>query len=449
MQKTVKLLGLDKAQGDTLRAYLIKGTTGVFILHAVSTGLGFITNVLLARFLGSVEYGVYTYVFAWVGLLTVLSMFGFGNVLIREIAAYQVQKQWELVCGILRWVGGFAFLFSLGVAAVAAILIYTFRHLLNAQIFPAIWVALLLLPILTLFNLNNQALIGNKKVIEAQLTGVLARAPLFIVLLIVVLGTFPSARTATMAIFLSLYALFVALLAGLGLLYRTLPRQVINANSEYRGKRWLKSALPMLFIAGLYELNSRVPILMLGSISGPEEAGFYSIAVLITGFIAFILMAVNLTVSPVFSNLYISGEMQRLQKIITRTTRVMMVVSLIVALLIVILREWLLLFFGSAFQRASLLLILLSIGQIVNVFAGSVGTLLVMTGYEKKAIQAVGLSTLTIAILNFFLIPRWGIDGAGLATIIGMLIWNFILIFQTYNHLGIDSTPLGKFSKWN
>jgi O-antigen/teichoic acid export membrane protein len=318
---------------------------------------------------------------------------------------------------------------------------------LNAQIFPAIWIALLLLPILTLFNLNNQALMGNKKVIEAQVTGVLVRAPLFIVLLVVVLGTLPSARTATMAIFLGLCALFVALLAGLGLLYRTLPWHVVNTNSEYRGKRWLKSALPMLFIAGLYELNSRVPILMLGSISGPEEAGFYSVAVLVTGFIAFILMAVNSTASPVFSNLYTSGEMQRLQRIITRATRVMLAVSLIVALLIVVLRDWLLSFFGPAFQQASFLLILLSIGQIVNVFAGSVGTLLVMTGHEKKVVQAVAISTVVITLLNFLLIPNWGINGAGVATVIGMVIWNVVLILQTYRHLGIDSTPVGRISK--
>jgi len=449
MQKVTQVLHLDQAQGDGLRAYLIRGTTGVFLLQALSTFLGFLTNVLLARFLGVAEYGVYTYVFAWVGILTVLAMFGFGSVLIREIAAYQTQKQWDLISGILRWVGIRALFISIGLASSVAMFMWFFRIVLDPRVFPAMWLALLMLPVLTFFNLNNLALEGNKKVILARVTGVLIRAPLYITLLAIVLGSSPQLRTASTAILLSLGVLLAALAIGLWLLYKTLPVEVVRAIPKYRGRVWLRSALPLLLVAGLYELNTRIPILMLGSLSGPESVGFYSIATLITAFISFILISVNATIAPIISNLYTSHEMQRLQRIITSSTRIMLMVSLVVALLIILFRNWLLHFFGPGFQQADLLLILLSVGQLVNVFAGSVGTLLVMTGQEKKVVQAVGISTFLIVILNSFFIPRWSINGAGFVSVIGLMVWNFILIYQVHNKLGIDPTPFGRFSKWS
>lgn len=449
MLKLKQTFSADRILGDSLRAYLVRGTTGVFILQALTTALGFLTNVLLARFLGSVEYGVYTYVYAWVGILTVLSMFGFGDVLIREIASYQARQEWGLIAGILRSVGRYAVYISIGVAAASAVIIYLFPHLFNPQIFPAIWFALLLLPTLTIFNLTGQALVGNKKVIQAKVTGVLVRAPLFIVLLVLVFGLMPAARTAAVAIFLGLCATCAALLGSLYLLYKSLPHDAVAATPEYQVRRWFKSALPLLLIAGLFELNTRMPILILGSFSDLESAGFYAVAALIAGFIGFILMSVNLTVSPVFSTLYTSGDMRRLQRIVTQSTRIMVAVCLIMALSIVVLRNWLLSFFGPAFHQASSLLVLLSVGQVVNVFAGSVGTLLVMTGHERWVVRGVGASTLLMAVMYPVLISQWGVNGAGVATIIGIAVWNLILVRQVYAQLGIDPTALGLLGKYH
>jgi len=73
---------------------------GIFALKIVGIGFGFLTNLLLALFLGISDYGAYTYIFSWLGLLTVLAGFGLNNVITREIAAYQTKSSWGLINGI-------------------------------------------------------------------------------------------------------------------------------------------------------------------------------------------------------------------------------------------------------------------------------------------------------------------------------------------------------------
>ena len=54
----------------SLRSRLARGAVGIFALKVTSIGLFFIIGLLLARILGTV-YGTYSYVLAWVGVLSV------------------------------------------------------------------------------------------------------------------------------------------------------------------------------------------------------------------------------------------------------------------------------------------------------------------------------------------------------------------------------------------
>ncbi len=426
-----------------LRSYLIRGTAGVFALQIIATGLGFATNILLARILGATEYGVYSYVIAWLGLLTVFSMFGFGRLLVREIASYLTRKEWGLINGILRYIGTRSFLIAICVAIITGVVTWIFKSNLNPQMFPAFWIALVILPFLTLSNLIDQALQGFKRVILGRMPQILIRAPLFIVLIVLVYWLNPQNFDAVAAVNLSLVAVIAAFLVAVWLLSKNIPNQVKRDTPAYQQKTWLRSALPLLMVAGLFEINSRAPVIMLGTLAEPKDAGIFAVATLITGLISFILLSANAALGPVVSSLYTSDEMKRLQKIITRSARVTFVIALAVAFVLIATRQWILLLFGQEFQQSGTVLIILTIGQLVSVAAGSVGLLLVMTGHERNTLVAIAISSVATVILNAILIPRWGIEGAAVATTTSMILWNIILITQVRRRLGIDPTMLG------
>lgn len=446
--KTILIKQFFQGSQGNLRDYLIKGTAGVFGLQIIATGFGFLTNILLARVLGVTEFGIYTYVFAWVGLLSVIAMFGFGRLLVREISSYLTQSSFGLIRGLLRFVGLSGLAIALFAAVLAGILTWFFKDLLNPQMFPAFWIAMAILPFLTLANLNDNALQGFKKVILGRIPQILIRAPLFIILIIAAYWLYPQSLTAVDAVALNLGALIVTLIAATYILWRTVSEMVPAETPIYNNKIWLNSAFPLLMVTVFFEINNRAPVIILGTISGPEEAGILGVAILITGLISFILLSANAALGPVISSLYTTNEIGRLQNIITRSARLTFLVALGVALIMVLTRHWLLLMFGQEFQEAGNVLIILTIGQLVSVATGSVGVLLVMTGHERSTLFAVAVSSIVTVVLNILLTPLWGIEGAAVATSVSMVIWNIILIFQVQRKLKIDPTILGVF-KYN
>ena len=81
---------------------LLRSASATAILQATSRAAGFLTALLLARFLGREGYGLYAFSFAWAGVLAFVSTIGVDRFLVRGIALYEVQKKWQLMQGLLR-----------------------------------------------------------------------------------------------------------------------------------------------------------------------------------------------------------------------------------------------------------------------------------------------------------------------------------------------------------
>jgi O-antigen/teichoic acid export membrane protein len=137
--------------------------------------------------------------------------------------------------------------------------------------------------------------------------------------------------------------------------------------------------------------------------------------------------------------------MDKLQRMITKSARVILIGSLPIAIVLILFGHWFLLFFfGQDFIQGEKALAILGAGQLINAATGSVGLLLIMTGYERDAAMCVGISAVLNMILNAFLIPKWGLEGAAAATTTTVMFWNILLAILLYKRLGIHSTALGK-----
>ncbi len=79
----------------------------------------------------------------------------------------------------------------------------------------------------------------------------------------------------------------------------------------------------------------------------------------------------------------------------------------------------------------------LDVGQFVNVAAGSVGLILIMTGHEDDTFKGLVVATIANVILNALLIPIWGLEGAAAANAVSMIIWNILLGIRVHRRLGI------------
>lgn len=171
------------------------------------------------------------------------------------------------------------------------------------------------------------------------------------------------------------------------------------------------------------------PIIILGYFATGEDIGLFSIANSISFVIAFILWIVNSVYAPFFASLYKLNQLQELRKLVRRSIYYMLAISLPCFMLIVLFPETILKFFGEEFIQAKKALYILCTAQLINVSVGPIYFLLDMTGYERKVRNIVITAGVISLILSMLLIPKFGFEGAAIASGVGLVLQNLLALF--------------------
>src|SRR5437588_4558242 len=98
----------------------------IFIIRVFSAGLAYVSQVLLARWMGTSDYGIYVYVWTWVLLLGSMMDFGISASAQKIIPEYRTSGEHALLRGCLsgsRWLTfAVSTLVSLGLAGIVKLL---------------------------------------------------------------------------------------------------------------------------------------------------------------------------------------------------------------------------------------------------------------------------------------------------------------------------------------
>jgi O-antigen/teichoic acid export membrane protein len=373
----------------------------------------------------------------------VIAKMGQDQAVARYVATYSEQKEWGLLRGVLQFSFYSVSVVSLLCACLAALAIWMLTGNGDEELRLTLWAAVFLIPVQALMVPCGGAQQGLHRIVKAQLPNLLIVPVSFLVFLAgahllewVNLGPH-------VVVILQLSACCIGLVFSLHFLRQAIPDDVRKSDSVFKTKAWIQSAIPLIFMGSMYVLNSNADILMLGSMLGAEAAGIYKASTRGAELVVFSLMIINPALSPIVSRLHTAGNRVRLQRGITRTARIGLLLALPIAAFLMSFGEWFLSLFGPEFVQGHMALSILSAGQVINVAAGSVAVILVMTGNERIAALGVAVSTLVNISLNALLIPLWGIEGAALATAISIVLWNVVLVRSVWTLLGVDPTSLG------
>lgn len=443
IQNTLHIL-LGKAESITLRGHLIRGTTGSFALKVIGTGLTFISTIVLIRMLGLEAFGIYVYVLSWINVLAIPSALGTDRQLMRNLAIYHSQAAWELMNGQLRWATRVGAGMSSLLALCVGIIAWWLLDGKNDSLLIPFWIGCLIIP-LTVVNLIRQgALQGLRRVVEAQLPEMIIKPGGVIILLLVAGWLFHGQLSASWALGVLAVASIIAMVVGTLLLSRHIPSQVAHATPTYQWGPWMQAGLYFILISGMNVINNRIGMLMVGATEGPLEVATYAVASRGVIFIDFVLQSANIALAPTFASLYAQQDIARLQRVVTKSARFIVLATTPIAAGIIFFRHWLLLLFGPEFIQAEQVLVILSIGQIVNVLTGSVAQLLIVTKHEHIVALSIGSGLLLNVLLNLILVPAWGAEGAAIATTLVIVLRNVFLAIMAYRRLGIHSTAFGR-----
>ena len=194
-----------------------------------------------------------------------------------------------------------------------------------------------------------------------------------------------------------------------------------------------KTSSPMALSAIAYFIMQSIDIIILSIYEGFDQIAYYSVSVKLAMLTTLALMSVNIVIAPRIAEIYENQNMQKLQMLIKHSTRIIFLISICVLSVLFFFSEEILGLFGKGYVIANNALLFLLAAQFFNAVSGPGAIYLNMTG-RQKTLNKILVSALIINIsLNFYLIPTLGINGAAIATLASLIIWNTITSVLIYS----------------
>lgn len=426
-----------------LKRPFIKKLLEVGLVKALSIPLALAISVILARLLGVNDFGQYSFAMALVPLLALPVSGGVTALLTREVAANKHVENWPLYKGVMlsayQWV-----------ILVSTVLVVVYLCLAMAGWIPSeekwglLPYVILLVPLVGLNAVRDGAFRGLKEPFWAILPSQVLQ-PLIVLLGVVVLLYF-GALAKENVLLSQAFALIILFLFSTVILKKKQPLSIKGTQPLFKRKQWLSALLPFSIINIVSVLNANVGIVLLGVMGENESVAAMRVADKGAQLVNLPLVLIGLVMAPYVVAAWSNSDKAALQRLATKSSQGALLLSFPCALAFIFYGEELVnLVFGQEYGAISYApLVILTIGQLFNVFFGQVGLFLSMTGHEKITLIGQAASLLINILLCIALIPVYGSVGAAIGVSVGLLVWNILLFLLLYKYLDVKSWVFGR-----
>src|SRR6195256_5272120 len=351
----------------------------IFIIRVLSAGLAYLAQILLARWMGGSDYGVYVYVWTWVLLLGSMMDFGISASAQKIIPEYRTSGEHALLRGFLsgsRWI---TFAVSSGVSLLLAGLIKLLSPWVGGNAILPLYIGCITLPAFVVANTQD----GIARSHDWMRLGLM---PQFIVRQALIIGFTAGAFAlgfhlgATAAMLASAAAVWIAMIGQMTVLNRRLRDTVEAGPKAYDFRGWLAVSLPILMVEGFYLLLSYTDVLLLQQFRSSEEVGVYFAAVTTLALVSFIHYAMAATTAHRFAEYHATGDRARLSAYVAHAIKWTFWPSLAATALLLAFGKPLLWLFGPQFVTGYDIMFVAAIGLVVRSAIGPVEGLVNMLG---------------------------------------------------------------------
>ncbi len=418
----------------------ISRQSGVFFVGTIFTlAVSYLFRIYVARMLGAELLGVYALGMTVVGLLGVLATLGLPGAAARFVAVYAGSGQVDRLRGFLVR----CLLLILGLSAFLGVLAVLGANWISVRLYhtPAlvrympVFGFLLVVSVVTAFY--AQVLAGFKDVTKRTVITNFVGTPLMIVLTVAFLmrggglwgylGAQVVAATVT-----------VVLLARAA--WRLMPaaaRSILQATPPLESEVIHFSAA-VFGVSVLEFLLSQTDKILLGMFLDARQVGIYATVVALVAFVPIILSTVNQIFAPVIADLHARGDRALIGRLYQTLTKWILGLTIPLALVMILFAPSFMRLFGRDFVMGAPVLVIGTLGQLVNCGVGSVGFLLLMSGNQRRLIKVQVVMAGVTILLNLLLISWLGIIGAALVGTMVNIFSNLWYLVEVRRALGIS-----------
>jgi O-antigen/teichoic acid export membrane protein len=414
----------------------------IFIIRVISAALAYVSQILLARWIGGSDYGVYVYVWTWVLLLGSMMDFGISASAQKIIPEYRAGGEHALLRGFLSGSRWMTFVVSGVVSVLLAGVVKSLSPWIDANASLPLTIGCITLPAFVVANTQD----GIARSHDWMRLGLM---PQFIVRQSLIIGFTAGAFVlgfdlgATAAMLASAAAVWIAMIGQMIVLNRRLAGHIEPGPKAYDFRGWLAVSLPILMVEGFYLLLSYTDVLVLQQFRSSEEVGVYFAVVKTLALVSFIHYAMSATTAHRFAEYHAIGDQARLSAYVAHAIKWTFWPSLAATVLLLALGKPLLWLFGPHFVTGYDIMFIAAIGLVVRSAIGPVERLLNMLGHQHICALAYALAFVMNVVLCVALVPRFGGHGAAAATSISLVFETVLLFWIVRRRLGLHVLAFG------
>lgn len=434
---------LGRLLGGTSEASVTRRLAGtVFIIRVVSAAMAYLSQILLARWMGGSDYGVYVYVWTWVLLLGSMMDFGISASAQKIIPEYRASGDAALLRGFLSGSRWMTFAVSALVSALLAGIVRMLSPWLDPNSVVPLYIGCITLPAFVVANTQD----GIARSHDWMRLGLM---PQFIVRQSLIIGFTAGAFAlgfklgATAAMLASAAAVWIAMIGQMFVLNRRLGGHVDPGPKAYDFRGWLAVSLPILLVESFYLLLSYTDVLVLQQFRSSEEVGVYFAVVKTLALVSFIHYAMSATTAHRFAEYHALGDRARLSAYVAHAIKWTFWPSLAATIVLLALGKPLLWLFGPQFVVGYDIMFIAAIGLVVRSAIGPVERLLNMLGHQMICALAYALAFVANLALCILLVPKFGGHGAAAATSIALAFETVLLFWIVRKRLGLHVLAFG------
>lgn len=378
----------------------------------VSTALGFVVSIIIARSLGPHDYGQYAYLVWLSGFLVTIGNHGLSISGIRFISECIGRGELNEAKNTHRWLRRQQLISVAGVLIVFACSTYFFK--------PAGWMEsteLLLAVIFTsvvgkafyIFNISIAK--GYKKFSVESWSNMIMS----------LLYTAGAAALALGHASLTGFAIFFGIVSvtHMAVVAVFFKREGIQAGVDSCSPELLSRIKPHLLWTVVLVIvvtlsNKTLETLLLSALTGPAEVGYFSIAAALTrGGVDLLSSALTTMLMPLMGHAFGEGGIRRVNVILSNSLRYFTFLGLLLAGVGVLWSELgVLMMYGSKYAPViDVLRVMMLIGGL-TLTEGAFGALLSTTDNQKLRAQISILSVVVSIVASASLVPLYGLKGA-------------------------------------
>ena len=405
------------------------GITGTFF----GTALGYLSRMVIARFLGPSDYGLVSLGFVVMTIAATLSLAGFNAGVQRYVSFYKGKDDDGRIKGTILGALKISFPLSL----VLSFIIFFYADWISINVFhePNLTRVLRIftigVPFWVLTTIFNSGTIGFQEIKYKVYTTFIFKDSFKLIAIVIFLVLGYGVIGASVGWVLAIVG--TAFLAFYFLEKKVFPILHSKVKAIPVDRELFFFSFPLIFagLAGL--ITGYTDTLMLGYFCTSSEVGIYNAAMPTASLLLMSGGAFGVIFMPVVSELYARGRENDLRSTYSSVTKWIFAITLPAFLLMTLFSDSIVrIMFGSEYIVGATALRILAFGYFITSLFGLASSLLQSYGKTKIIMGCSFIGASINFILNFLLIPIYGVTGAAIATGFSLALLGLLYLFFIY-----------------